>query len=154
MIFPDSNKVILARGGWEQVLLKVSQAIGSKPFTFFFRQLSERGENDTGTNNWCSSLTVEFRQDDRTSICKKLPEDTLTNASIDISFFGRPSAISGQLLRGHAHSLNVNHSVLKVSLPEGRQERCGKVLTLQLVEYLAENLLIRLQYLDPLGHSP
>ena len=30
MIFPDSNKVILARGGWEQVLLRVSPAVGSK----------------------------------------------------------------------------------------------------------------------------
>ena len=32
------------------------------------------------------SSTVEFYQDGRTYIRKKLPEDTLTNASIDISF--------------------------------------------------------------------
>ena len=58
------------------------------------------------------SSTVGFYQDGRTNIRKKLPEDTLTNASIDISFFGSPSAISGQLLREQPHSLNVNHSVL------------------------------------------
>ena len=39
-------------------------------------------------------------------------EETLNNASIDISFFGWPSAIFGSLSRGQPHSLNVNHFLL------------------------------------------
>ena len=58
------------------------------------------------------SSTLEFYQDGRKNIRKKLPEDTLTDASIDISFFGWWSAISGELLSGQSNSLNVNHSVL------------------------------------------
>ena len=34
------------------------------------------------------SSTEEFYQDGRTNIRKKLPEDALTNAIIDIYFFG------------------------------------------------------------------
>ena len=78
------------------------------------------------------SSTVGFYQGSRTKIRKKLPEETVTNASIDRSYFGWPSANSAQLLREQPHSLNINHFVLQVFLPEGHQERRGKVLTLHL----------------------
>ena len=58
------------------------------------------------------SSTLEFYQDGRTNIRKKLPEDTLTDTSKDISFFGWWSAMSGELSSGQSNSLNVNHSVL------------------------------------------
>ena len=63
MIFPDSNKVILARGVWEQVLLRVSPAVGTK-YTFYLSWISngwisKRWENATVTNNRCSSLQLK-----------------------------------------------------------------------------------------------
>ena len=63
------------------------------------------------------SSTAEFYQGGRTNIRKKLPEDTLTNASIDIVLL-----MLVLILFLANHQLYLEH--------------CGKVLTLHLVECL------------------
>ena len=71
MIFPDSNKVILARGGWEQVLLRVSPAVGSK-YTLYLSWILKSFQKDERMIQvpklMLFSSTVEFYQDRWTNI--------------------------------------------------------------------------------------